>query len=112
MEEKKASGEWVEKTKWKSMERKAAVAKKSDEIAEEEKAKLNKAEEIKAKQKEASAVEKESKETEKMKKRKNPNRKRSKKNNRTQSESSAAVEEPISKKYIIVHLKMVLMGKF
>merc|ERR1719447_2362172 len=77
MEEKKASGEWVEKTKWKSMERKAAVAKKSDEIAEEEKAKLNKAEETK--------------ETEKMKKRKNPNRKRSKKNNRTQSESSAAV---------------------
>ena len=31
MEEKKASGEWVEKTKWKAMERKAAVQAKVDD---------------------------------------------------------------------------------
>ena len=30
MMEKKASGEWVEKSKWKSMERKAAASKKQD----------------------------------------------------------------------------------
>ena len=29
MEEKKASGEWIEKSKWKSMERKAALAEKT-----------------------------------------------------------------------------------
>ena len=34
MEEKKASGEWVEKTKWKAMERKAAAEKKIKEVVD------------------------------------------------------------------------------
>ena len=34
MEEKKSSGEWVEKTKWKAMERKAAAAKKASDVVD------------------------------------------------------------------------------
>merc|ERR1739838_541956 len=34
MEEKKSSGEWVEKTKWKAMERKAAAAKKVSDVVD------------------------------------------------------------------------------
>lgn len=36
MEEKKASGEWVEKTKWKAMERKAAQEKKNADVNEDD----------------------------------------------------------------------------
>ena len=34
MEEKKSSGEWVEKTKWKAMERKAAAANKVSDVVD------------------------------------------------------------------------------
>merc|ERR1712242_232118 len=34
MEEKKSSGEWVERTKWKAMERKAATANKVPDVVD------------------------------------------------------------------------------
>ena len=55
MEEKKASGEWVEKTKWKAMERKAALEKKnvnendSDEESEKRPKKVRKRQQKKKK---------------------------------------------------------------